>query len=99
MRGGGEGESFGMVAARELGGGRTLSLEETESWMNVCAVRLRRACHVNTGEGVGEDVAQAWTNEMGGVKWTGRQGGLDTQCEEVLQDVEVWLGEFDCLWL
>ena len=55
---GGESESFGLVAAREWGGGHTLSLEETESWMNVCTERLRRACHVNTGEGVGEDVAQ-----------------------------------------
>ena len=26
-------------------------------------------------------------------------GGLDMQCEEVLRDVRVWLGEFDCLWL
>ena len=67
--------------------------------MNVCAERLRRACHVNTGEGVGEDVAQAWTIEMSSVKWTGAQGGLDMQSEEVLRDVTVWLGEFDCLWL
>ena len=51
VRGGGEGESFGLVAVRELGGGRTLSFEETESWMIVCAERLRRACHVNTGRG------------------------------------------------
>ena len=50
-------------------------------------------------EGVGEDVAQAWTNEMDGVKWTGVQGGLNMQCEEVLQDVRVWLWEFNCLWL
>ena len=67
--------------------------------MNVCAERLRTACHINTGEEVGEDVAQAWTNEMGGVKWTGAQGGLDMQCEEVLRDVRVWLREFDYLWL
>ena len=67
--------------------------------MNVCAERLRRACHVNTGEGVGEDVAQAWPNEMGGVKWTGAQGGLDMQCEEVLRDVRGWMGESDWLWL
>ena len=99
MRGGGEGEAFGLVAACEWGGRHTLSLEETESWMNVCAERLRRACYVNAEEGVGEDIAQAWTNEMGGVKWTWAQGGLDMQCEEVLRDVRVWLGEFDCLWL
>ena len=42
--------------------------------MNVCAERLRRACYVNDGEGVGEDVAQACANDMGGVKWTGAQG-------------------------
>ena len=80
MRGSGEGESFGLVAAREWCVGRTLSLEETESWMNVCAERLRRACYVNAWEEVGEDVAQAWMTEMGGVKWTGAQGGLDMQC-------------------
>ena len=43
VRGGGEGESFGIVAACEWGGGRSLSLEEAESWMNVCAERLQRA--------------------------------------------------------
>ena len=95
----GGGKSFGLVGALEWGGGRTLSLEETESWMNVCAERLKRACHAKTGEGVGEDVAQVWTNEMGSVKWTGAQGGLDMQWEEVLQNVRMWLGEFDCLWL
>ena len=31
MRVGGEGESFELVAAREWGEGRTLSLEETQS--------------------------------------------------------------------
>ena len=31
MHQGGEGVSFGLVAAREWRGGRTLSLEETES--------------------------------------------------------------------
>ena len=82
-----------------MGGGHTLSLEEAESWMNVCAERMRRACHDNTGEGVGEDVAQAWANKMGGVKWTGAQGGLDMQCEEVLRDVRGWMGESDCFWL
>ena len=56
MRGGGEGESFGLAAAWEWGGGCTLSLEETESWVNVCAVRPRRACHTETREGVREDV-------------------------------------------
>ena len=80
MRGGGEGESFGLVAACEWGRGRSLSLEEAELWMNVCAERLKRACHANTGEGVGEDMAPAWANEMCGVKWTGAQGGLDMQC-------------------
>ena len=44
VRGGSESESFGLVAACEWGWGRTLSLEGTESWMNVCAERLRRAC-------------------------------------------------------
>ena len=68
MRGDGEGESFRLVAACEWGGGRTLSLEETESWMIVCVERLKRAYHINTGEGVREDVAQAWTDEMGDVK-------------------------------
>ena len=99
VRGGGESESFGVVAAREWGGGHTLSLEEAESWMNMCAERLSRACDVNTGEGVGENVVQAWTNEMGGVRWMGAQGGLDMQCEEVLLDVRGWMGESDCLWL
>ena len=99
VRGGGEGESFGVVAVHDWGGRRTLSIEEAESWMNVCAERLKRACHVNTGEGVGEDVAQAWANEMGGVKWTGAQGSFDMQCEEVLRDVRGWMGEFDWLWL
>ena len=70
-----------------------------ESWMKVCAERLKRACHTSTGEGVGEDVAQAWANEMGGVKWTGAQGGLDMQYEEALRDVRGWMGESDCLWL
>lgn len=36
---------------------------------------------------------------MGGMKYPGAQGGLDTQCEEVLRNVKVWMGEFDCLWL
>lgn len=99
MREGGEGESFGLIAAPEWGGGRTISLEETESWMTVCAERLRRACQAETGEGVGEDVAKACINKMGSVKWKGAQGGLDMQCEEVLRNVRVWIGEFDCLWL
>ena len=36
---------------------------------------------------------------MGSVKWTRAQGGLDMQCEEVLRNVRVWMGEFDCLCL
>ena len=99
MRRSGKGKSFGVVAASEWGGGHTLSLDEAESWMNVCTERLRRAYHMNTGEGVGEDVAQAWANEMGGVKWTGAQGGLDMQCKEVPRNVRGWMGESDCLWL
>ena len=97
--GSGESESFGLVAGCEWGGGPTLSLEETESWINVCAGRLRRACHAETGEGVQKEVAQMWTNEMGSVKWAGAQGALDIECEEVLWNVRAWLGEFHCLWL
>ena len=57
--------------------------------MNVCTQRLKRACHAETGEGFGEVVAQAWTNEMRGVKWTGAQRGLHMQWEEVLRNVRV----------
>lgn len=69
--GDGEGESFDLVAAREWGGGQSLTLGETQSWMNVCAERLRRACHGTTVRGEGEDVAQACVNQKGGAKWVG----------------------------
>ena len=85
MRGGGEGESFRLVATCEWCGGRTIAYEEAKSWMNVCGERLRRVCLAETGEGVGQDVVQVWTNEMGGVKWTGAQGGLTILCAEVLR--------------
>ena len=71
MRGGGEGESFGLAAAGEWGGGCTLSVEEPESCINVCAKRLRRACPAKTWEEVGKDIAQACTNMMGSVRWMG----------------------------
>lgn len=64
VRGGGVGKSLNLAATCEWGGGRSLTPEETESWQNVCAERLRRACHAMTGEGLGRRLPKC-----GWIRW------------------------------
>ena len=51
LRGGEAGELFDLPAVREWGGGFSLTLEETEAWMNVYAERPRHEIAVGPATG------------------------------------------------
>ena len=86
-------------AANSWGRGHALSLEEAESWFNVCEERLRRASVGATGEPHWDMVGQGWVDYMGRMKWEGAEQPPDMQWDTCLWDVCGWLRESDCLWL
>ena len=99
VRDGGLGESYQLPAAIKWGRGHALTLQEAESWINVCGERMRWASIAATEEAHWDDVGQAWVNDLGVKKWKGAEQPPDMQWETCLRNVCQWLGECDCLWM